>query len=300
MNIEQANAIPLSEILQKMGAKVVKSTSVEIWYNSPFRNERTASFHITIAKNIWYDFGLAAGGDAIALVTTYLDSQGEDHTAVDALRWLRNMFSSPPIILNVDKKEPKKPSPLSITSRHAIEKGPLVKYLASRNIPLDVGQKYLEEAHVFNKNTGKTIRVLSMRNEAEGYELRNAFFKGCIGKKAITFIRGSAVPATEIHLFEGVMDFLSAVMKMPDYQFAGDVIILNSVYCLQQAYAYIKNYHYQNVITWFDNDTAGESATKAVKDFVDILGYGFLSKSELFAPHKDVNDWVKFQQKGLN
>ena len=91
MNIEQANAIPLSAVLQKLGAAPTRQNNHDVWYRSPFRKERTASFHIHTKRNVWYDHGEGKGGKVVDFVCRYLESQGEDHTPVDALRWLTNM-----------------------------------------------------------------------------------------------------------------------------------------------------------------------------------------------------------------
>lgn len=61
MNIEQANAIALPEILHKIGHSPFKQKGADIWYHSPFRAEKTASFHVNAIKNVWYDFGMAKG-----------------------------------------------------------------------------------------------------------------------------------------------------------------------------------------------------------------------------------------------
>ena len=38
-----------------------------MWYKSPFRMEKEASFKIDLRKELWYDFGLGKGGDIITL-----------------------------------------------------------------------------------------------------------------------------------------------------------------------------------------------------------------------------------------
>lgn len=292
MNIEKANAISLPEILQKIGCQPTKTKGQEIWYNSPLRSEKTASFQVNTAKNIWYDFGIAKGGDTVAFVCAYLQSQSEDHTVPDALRWLRNMTFDVVTFFNLKDVTAEKEAALSLQSLRDITSRSLIKYLESRKIPLSVASKYLREACVLNKNTGKVLHALCIQNEVEGYELRNKFFKGCVGTKGITVIRGSEVPAKEVYLFEGMMDFLSAVGSQPDHHFAGDVIILNSVACLGKVYPYVRNYPYRTVITWFDNDTAGSTATKVIKELADGCGYGFEARNDLYKPYKDVNEWI--------
>ncbi len=293
MNIEQANAIPLPEILQKIGCTPVKEKGNEIWYNSPFRMEKTASFHINTAKNKWYDFGVAKGGDVVNFVRAYLECQNEDNTVQDAFRWIKNIFGTQPVTFAVPHEGSVVSTPaLTVSAVGPLKHLSLISYLESRGISPAVAQKYLKEIVVSNAKSGKQFHAIGWPTESEGYELRNKYFKGCIGAKSITFIRGKQVPAVEIHIFEGIMDFLTAVESQKDAQFMGDVIIMNSVYCLPQVSPYIKNYVYRSIYTWLDNDNSGELATNALKQLAEqesILTFQTMNKS--YAPYKDVNQW---------
>ena len=68
MNSKEAKQIPIEVYLDRLGykPKVVKKN--EIWYFSPFRVERTASFRVNKILNVWYDYGEGVGGSIIDLV----------------------------------------------------------------------------------------------------------------------------------------------------------------------------------------------------------------------------------------
>ena len=293
MNIEQAKGIAMSEIMEKIGHLPAKKKAADIWYLSPFRNEKTASFHVNTARNVWYDFGEAKGGDVISFVCTYLKGYGEDHTVVDALRWLKNMMPHPSSNLFITTEEPVQAcETLTLQKLHDLKHRGLINYLDSRGIPLALAKKYLKEALIQNANTRRKFYALSLRNEENGYELRNKFFKGCIAPKSISFIRGTKSPASEIHVFEGVMDFLSVIAQQKGYHLDGDVVILNSVACLPKAIPYLKNYTYETVYSWLDNDIAGKKASQTLKSFVEKeTNFSFMSMNNIYAPYKDVNAW---------
>lgn len=293
MNIEQANAIALPEILQKIGCLPVKQKGFDIWYNSPFRDEQTASFHINTVSNLWFDFGEGKGGDVVDFARNYLKSQGEDYLHADALRWIGNMSLSPVSILFLPRDKPVQcKATLSLSKVQEIENRALVNYLESRNIPLSLAKKYVKQISVNNSNTGRKFFALGWQTESEGYELRNKLFKGCIGAKSVSFIRGKKVPSVEVHVFEGMMDYLSALAERKIQQFDGDTIILNSVNCLPQVFPYIKNYVYKSLYTWLDNDTSGVLATNALKELAEKEGLlTFQAMNKTYAPHKDVNAW---------
>ncbi len=46
---------------------------------------------------------------------------------------------------------------------------------------------------------------------AGGYEARSRFFKGCIPPKSVSLVKAKDTTADECLVFEGFMDFLSAL-----------------------------------------------------------------------------------------
>ncbi|HRH03878.1 MAG TPA: toprim domain-containing protein [Bacteroidia bacterium] len=292
MNIDKAKTILLEDILQRIGAKEAWQKGNDKWYYSPFRIENEPSFHIDTQKNIWYDFGEKEGGDNIDLVRFHLLKSGESDTLPDALRWLENMFPLPLVAkITVDKFAEKNPS-LVLKSMKALEHRALKKYLSSRGISIEYASKYLVELKLHNKETGNCFSALGFRNQKGGYEVRNELFKGCFRNKTFTFLRGSNPDVKFIHIYEGFMDFLSVLMQLGTSQLACDAIILNSTNCLEKALAYVNNYGYKKLYSWMDNDSTGEEASLALKEFCKTQeGLLFVPQNSVYAPHKDVNDW---------
>ena len=293
MNIEQAKAIPITQIMEKIGIAPFRQNERELHYLSPLRQERTASFHVHRVRNVWYDFGEGKGGNSIDLVCAYLQATGEDATVADALRWLRNTTGSfTPV--------PFKPRPVSaekdkgwrLKDSKPIKHLALIRYLANRGISLALAKQHLKEVHVQNLESGKDMFALGFLNEDGGYELRNPYLKSCIAPKTITFIRGSVPKPDEIHLFEGFMDYLSAVESRKEGPLKGDSIVLNSIACLDEALPYIKGYGYRMLISWMDNDGPGEKAARILSEF-SSTEENLLHKpmNPTYAAHKDVNAW---------
>ena len=56
--IEAMRQIPLADFLARLGYEPVRRSGNELWYCAPYRNERTPSFRVNVAKQLWYDFGL--------------------------------------------------------------------------------------------------------------------------------------------------------------------------------------------------------------------------------------------------
>ncbi len=52
MNIETAKKIPLEAFLRRLGFSPVKQQGDSLWYRSPFREERTPSFKVSLSKGL--------------------------------------------------------------------------------------------------------------------------------------------------------------------------------------------------------------------------------------------------------
>lgn len=291
MNIETANTIPISDVLTKVGAHPVKTKGAEHWYYSPFRKEKTPSFHVNTEKNVWYDFGEGTGGDVVSLVCKHLEHSDVMHSPSEALRWLRNMFATGEIIKSaphVDYSEKDRVTVLKDVRK--VQHLALIHYLSGRGIPLAIANTYLEEIRVYNKETQKQFFAAGIKNEEGGYEYRNLYFKGCVGKKSITFIRGEIPKPPAIHIFEGFMDFLSVMTQREGKKLPDDAIILNSLSQMKEATAYIREYGYQTLYTWLDNDEAGKKATTAFAEFSKTEpGLKHVPMNEEYTSYKDVN-----------
>lgn len=293
MNIDQAKTIALCLILDKLGIKPVKESGPERWYRSPLRRERTASFHVQTVRNIWYDFGIGKGGNTLDFAVAYLESQGESCTVPDALRWLEILSGQAPVIQNVEAPPEREEEPSLVL----MEKGPvthqlLVRYLESRGIPLEIARNVLKQVRISNRNTGRKFFALALINEEKGWEIRNPFFKGCIGNKGVSFIRGKTPKPDSLHIFEGIFDYLSTLAHTNKKTLDGDTLILNSLSCMSGATPYIKSYGYRAVYSWMDNDEAGKKATASLDAFLETEdGLSHKPMNRLYAPHKDVNAW---------
>ena len=155
------------------------------WYLSPLRNERTPSFKVNDRINEWYDFGEATGGDLVELAK-YICRTDCVSEALAYIERLVNgaslprtrMLTAPPRPVEAEMKDV-----IVIPLRHHA----LFSYLQSRLIDADISRMYCKEVHY--ELRGRHYFALAFGNISGGYEVRNAYYKGCLNNKDISLIR---------------------------------------------------------------------------------------------------------------
>ena len=266
-------------------------------YLSPLREERTPSFKVDYVRNLWYDFGLGEGGTLRTLVMRL-----ERCDSREAIRRLQNgekgdtgIASLSPGIgepLGVGGVSPVVCSAtvptLCILSDASLRHPALVGYLASRGIVPSVAAFCREVRYEVN---GCAFFAVGFRNDAGGWELRSARFKGGSSPKHITTIdnRSDTVIA-----FEGFMDFLAYLSLKHPERLRIDAAVLNSVVNLPKAVPFLSRHPV--IHTFFDNDEAGRKATA---DLIRLCPRNeVIDQSSFYSGHKDVNDYLTARIKG--
>ena len=165
-----------------------------------------------------------------------------------------------------------------------LEHRSFVAYLQERGIPAHIAKVKCKEAHyVVN---GKSYFAVAFENVCGGWELRNRYFKGCRGRKDISYLPWSRDgPSTECAVFEGFIDYLSALAL--GIISGADAIILNSVVNVNKAVPYLKGYTVVNC--HLDNDNAGKTA---LAELTAIYGSIVIDRSTLYSEFNDLNDFL--------
>ena len=275
MNIDDIRKISLVEFLNQLGYQPTGRDSKGLWFYAPYRSERKPSFHVNPNRQVWFDFGTGAGGDIFSLA-------GEMSGETDFLRQADYIAEK----MRLPVAKPYKPTPFveeptfENVEVSRLESHVLLRYLADRGIPKEIAQRYCVQ--VDYELHGKRYYAVGLRNNANGYELRNPFFKGSYPPKHITIIaNGNA----RCNVFEGFIDFLSA--ECLGYNDGFDTIVLNSVSNLQKAIPALGDYTV--IQCYLDNDTAGRAAlARLQREFGDRV----MDKSALYPDHKDLNDYL--------
>ncbi len=252
MNCQQAKKIPITHYLQTKGIqpKTVKNGSA--WYNSPFRNETKPSFKVDRQNNIWYDFGTGTGGNLLDLVMNF-----EKTSLTGALMILQRPELSN-TRFSFSEQQYSKSNTIELKHLQALQNRALIQYLTARKISQSKAVNYVQEAYY--QVNGKQYFALAFQNDRNGHELRNKYFKGSTTPKAPTTIKSS--PGA-LNIFEGFIDFLSALEYFNTRKPKFDTIVLNSVTNMDTIINTLEDYPQINL--YLDNDNTGDQAAETIK-----------------------------------
>jgi DNA primase len=276
MNCQQAReTITLTAFLSSINYEPVKIKGKWITYYSPIRSDENPSFFVDTDKNIWHDKGTGQSGDIVNLVMKInaVNSTG-------ALTILQKGVYATPSFISI-KQETNQPA-IEIKHVQPLQNQALIQYLNYRKISQQNAAKFVLEAH-YTVNEKQYFSV-AFKNDKGGFELRNKHFKNSSSPKAITTISGNR---KSINIFEGFIDFLSALEYYKVTKTEVTSIILNSVNNLDSVINNLTDY--QQINLFLDNDTAGNQATEKIKSiYPKAKDYSKI----IYPGHKDFNEFI--------
>lgn len=304
MTIDEIKSVSLVSYLAVYSYTPVKQHRQQFWYLSPLHEEKNASFKVDANTNLWYDFGLSKGGNLITLVKEMnpclsmhevlkkleqeIQSNGLSNVipALDTARASEGATIASSVVNNYADTTIERLIP--IAHYH------LKNYLQMRRIDYSVAVKYCKEVHYKLHHTNKMYYGISFENVEGGMEVRNQFFKRCIGRKAYSYIREDVSgPFSECCVFEGFFDFLTYMTlkqrgdSLLCIDSATDYIILNSVAIVKRTFDLLKGYSL--IHCFLDNDKAGHDATQTIRQaFPDSS----VDESYRYSGYEDINDVI--------
>lgn len=280
MNSAQAKKIKITDYLQ-----ITDADKNEFFIKSPFNpQEKTASFKINAEKNIWYDFARGDGGNIIDLVMGLNNCNLSQALKLLDERDFSFSRAKKVSLSNNTIYADKNISHCKINKVQDLQNVALINYLKKRNIDVNVAKKYLKEIYYEQKN--KNYFGLAFENDCGGFEVRNAYFKGCISSKNITTIKG--MDSSKLSVFEGFMDFLSALTYFKIDNFKTDVIVLNSVSNIQKIKGILSNNLYKKIYLFLDNDKAGLNTKQDLYN----INKNCIDCSNIYKSYKDFNEFL--------
>ena len=291
MTIDEMRRLPLETFLQRLGHSPTVQKRHDLWYNAPYREERTPSFKVNTDRNVWFDFGLGRGGDIFTLAgelagsTDFLtqakyisEAVGGNFVPLPAPRPAKERASEP-AFQEVEQR----------TLLYDVLKG----YLSERGIPSEVAARHCRQGSY--RVHGKPYFAIGFQNVSGGWELRSRLFKGCIPPKDISLVSRQRTPTETCDVFEGFFDFLSAATL--GLTGGNDTLVLNSVGNLAKSFRYLDGY--KTIDCYLDNDEAGRKTFEALRT---RYAERAVDRSGIYAGSKDLNEHLqtKLNEKTMN
>ena len=160
----------------------------------------------------------------------------------------------------------------------------LCDYLEERAIKLPVAKRMVNEYH-YSLNSRNYFGI-GIDNVKGGVELRNKYFKGTLGPKAISYFKGNN---NKILVFEGFMDLLSHFSYSKKEHTSNHIIILNStnntLAAKEQVLQLPKN---MEVFLFLDRDEAGKRSGQIFQN----LDRKIFDMSYIYKGYNDYNEML--------
>jgi hypothetical protein len=272
----------LVDFLARLGHQPVRKSGREKMYLSMLReNDTKPSLSVNDELGVWFDHGTGQGGNIIDLGLGLWPqlSFGEVIQKINDICQL--------VLVDEHPRRPriavKIPNYIVLEVKSIGNNIAISEYLKKRQI-FDIEKDMLREVYYYvkdEKGLRKDYFAAGWQNEKGGWEVRNKYFKGCLGSKAISFIPGHSKKAA---VFEGFLNYLSWKAENPAADHS--IIILNSVALLAEAIDKAKAF--SSLDTYFDRDISGH---KASKEFNLALPYA-TDRSSVFEGFNDYNDKI--------
>ena len=287
--------LKVADVLVNYGKDVSFTRSGLI--KSPFRDERTPSFHILAGGYGWVDFGDGTKGGVIDLVMRL--EHCDRYFAIKRIIEIKNggrFFI--PVSKQISQSAYRQAPALKVVSSAFISDDTLLRYASGRGISEDILRLYCREVAVRKGRSNSVQSYIGFPNNGDGFVLRSAESGPC-GKRctnsAPTYLSPDGILIAEpadctVAIFEGFFDFLSFIERrhsthgiIPDC----DICVLNSVTNMKRSLDFILGH--ESIDLFLDNDKAGRDTSEAI--IKAAPGIDVMDHSGEYAGYGDFNEF---------
>ena len=185
--------VSLVDLLARLGFQPLRTAGKELLYLSMIRNNDTKpSFTVNEQLGVWYDHGLGKGGNIIDFGLAYWKMPFQE-----VLEKIMQVIGQQ-IPVKVPQERLRKRSAVKIPHYEIQEikelgNNPAITEYLQRRCVWEAAQGRLSEVYYYvedQKRLRKYFFAAGWQNELGSWEVRNLYFKGCLGHKALTLIPG--------------------------------------------------------------------------------------------------------------
>lgn len=299
MNSEQAKEINFIDFILQICSKddLISLQEDRALFKHPFRMDNNPS--LAIFKNnknkgwSYKDHSTDETGNIIDFVKTNYCKK----SISDTLNEIAIIMSLPPKEkehnLNINYTDKRTNNLIEIKKINPLENQALIEYLQSRKLTVSICKLYLKEVYYSITKNGeiKNYFGVGFENNLGGFEIRNKYSKTNLIGKDITYIQADKESSNRVLLFEGFLDYMSALTYYKTDKAKYDVIVLNSTTQIKKAVYKIIENKYTIIYDYLDNDFAGQHCQIELKNDLEIA----FKKKEIEQIPKIINSFVLYQ-----
>lgn len=304
ITIAQAKRIGIVAYLSEIGHHPVGFKQGEHLYLSPFREEKKPSFRVregagSSGEDVWHDFGKGgkSGGDIVVLAELLhkCSSTSDALQHLAEFENLQSLESNQNVSISQNSLfDQTNPSIEIVGSVRPLHHFVLLKYLREvRCIPDNLAKQYLKLIYYTHKRSlsDKPYFGFGWQNRSGAYEIRSAGqrqFKSVTGKKDISVFYPSS-SSDKVYVFEGMLDYLSALVIKKVNRLNGLVIVLNGTALVKRIVPVLEGRNIGELHIFMDNDTAGQDALQTI---CNLYPDANLIPHTFYEGYDDVNDYL--------
>jgi len=285
MNVSQIKtSFTISGYLSTINLEPVRKNGNQWLYHSPFHQDNKPSFSVNVKDNLWRDFATGTGGDLIDLVKLL----HRTNTAGAIATLTGNSNLKPVFSFYRQNLSNTDGNTIEILHTQPIRNQALIDYLIERKIPVSTARYYLKEAYYKIKSDQvKPYFALAFKNDKGGYALRNKILIRPLASKPAYFTTIRGRWSDQVNIFEGVFDFLSALVYFKSEIPKLDCIVLNSNSHIGSALPMLKKYTRVNL--FLDRDKSGEVTAEKIRSAHNfVVDYA----AKIYPENKDFNEFL--------
>lgn len=273
---EQASLV---DLLTRLGYKPVRKSGKEHIYRSMLReDDHTPSFTVDDQLGAWFDHGTRKGGNIIDFGLAFW----KHLSFPEVVDKIQDIVAITPAERTFRPRKPVKIPHYVVEQVKNLGTHPAITdYMKSRGV-FDIASGCVSEVYYYvedDKGVKKHFFAAGWQNENGSWEVRNKYFKGCLGHKGITFIQQNA---KKLAVFEGFINYLS--WKSENLPADHSILILNTL--TMQVAGIAKAKEFSCIDLYLDRDQAGHKATI---EFLAALPYA-TDRSAAYLGFNDYND----------
>ena len=278
--------VSITGLLARLGYQPAHKSGTESVYRSVLRqDEKKPSLCVNDTLGVWYDKGTGKGGNVIDFGLAFWPGLATREVYGKLCEVMQQVVPSATASVKQAGKRRRitlKLPYFRIDKICELGQTPAIQQFLERRGIWEEAQGILQEVHYrrVDKHEQPIIYCAAGHcNESGGWQVRNKYFKGCLGNKGLTLLPGDN---RRLRVFKGIFDYLSWKHEHPEC--TDSALMVNRFTLLSAAIKVAMRY--PTLTVYFDHSPEGH---QSLRQFISELPYA-TDGTSAFSGHHDYNE----------